>query len=78
MKPEVALRRTGVWLLAGLLYLLWPWDIVPDFIAVVGWVDDLLITGLAVYMAYRRFQDYLARRPGRGPRPARKLDDDEA
>lgn len=78
MKPEAVLRRGGVWLLAGLLYMLWPWDIVPDFIAVVGWVDDLVITGLAVYMAYRRFQDYLARRPGTEPRPARKLPDDEA
>ncbi|MBI2362944.1 MAG: DnaJ domain-containing protein [Elusimicrobia bacterium] len=69
MTPDPALRRAGVWLLAGLLYLLWPWDVVPDFMVVIGWVDDLLIAGFAVYMAYKRFEGYAARGPGRA-RPA--------
>jgi len=25
----------------GILYLVWPLDLVPDFIPLVGWLDDL-------------------------------------
>jgi uncharacterized membrane protein YkvA (DUF1232 family) len=26
---------------AAILYLLWPWDIIPDVAPVVGWLDDI-------------------------------------
>ena len=31
---------TRVALLAGLLYILFPFDFIPDWIPVVGWLDD--------------------------------------
>lgn len=27
---------------AAILYVLWPWDAVPDLAPVVGWLDDIL------------------------------------
>lgn len=27
---------------AAILYVLWPWDIVPDVAPVVGWLDDIM------------------------------------
>ena len=56
MLQDAAVRRAGVWLLAGLLYMVWPWDAVPDFAVVIGWVDDFLVAALTVYMAYQAYQ----------------------
>ncbi len=37
------------WIIAGsLLYLLSPIDIAPDFLPIVGWIDDGVIAGLLV------------------------------
>lgn len=36
----------------GLLYVLSPWDILPDFLGLLGRVDDLILIGL-VYWKYR-------------------------
>ena len=44
------------WTVAGVVYLLWPFDLIPDFLALVGWVDDLLIAGFSFYMAWRTFK----------------------
>ena len=27
---------------AAILYVLWPWDVVPDVAPVVGWLDDIM------------------------------------
>ena len=27
---------------AAILYVLWPWDIIPDVAPVVGWLDDIM------------------------------------
>jgi uncharacterized membrane protein YkvA (DUF1232 family) len=27
---------------AAILYVLWPWDVVPDIAPVVGWLDDIM------------------------------------
>lgn len=35
-------------LLAGILYVMSPLDILPDFIVIVGWLDDLVIAVLAI------------------------------
>ena len=35
--------------LAGLLYIISPIDIIPDFIPVFGWVDDALVFTLVLY-----------------------------
>ncbi|MCA9626499.1 MAG: DUF1232 domain-containing protein [Myxococcales bacterium] len=33
--------------LTALVYVVWPVDVVPDFIPVVGWLDDLGLLGIA-------------------------------
>lgn len=47
-----------VLLLGGILYTLWPIDIIPDILGPIGWIDDisiLLVTFLyAAYSYYRR------------------------
>ena len=44
------------WLLAilALVYVLVPWDVLPDFLAGLGWLDDLLLAGLVWYFFFRR------------------------
>lgn len=44
--------RTRLWLLLG--YLAFPIDLVPDFIPVVGYADDMVIVGAALRSVVRR------------------------
>jgi hypothetical protein len=43
-KQNIATLRTSMWVyltpLLGMLYILSPLDIIPDFIPLVGWIDD--------------------------------------
>lgn len=43
--------RTRLWLLLG--YLAFPIDLVPDFLPVVGYADDLVIVGVALRSVVR-------------------------
>lgn len=45
--PEVPTRNKGA-LLAGILYVMSPVDLLPDFFPVVGWVDDLVVAVLTL------------------------------
>lgn len=74
MFKDVAVRRAGAWLLAGLLYVVWPMDIVPDFAVIIGWVDDFLIAALTIYMAYQVYQKRV--RPGSRENPPEPDDND--
>ncbi len=40
-------------LILAIVYLLWPVDLAPDFIPVLGWLDDIGIGSLAMwYLSY--------------------------
>jgi hypothetical protein len=43
-KANIAQMRTSMWVyltpLLGMLYILSPLDIIPDFLPLVGWIDD--------------------------------------
>ena len=75
--PAVNKVRAIAWILAGVAYVLFPADLVPDIIPVAGWIDDLLVMGLAVYMYMKEHPEMLPRQGGSkqrgGPSPASPL-----
>jgi uncharacterized membrane protein YkvA (DUF1232 family) len=44
-------RGTGWWLAALLVYLVLPIDLIPDFLPVIGYADDAIITAIALRFA---------------------------
>jgi uncharacterized membrane protein YkvA (DUF1232 family) len=46
-------RGTRIWLVALLVYLLFPIDLVPDFIPVLGYADDAIVVAIALRYATR-------------------------
>jgi uncharacterized membrane protein YkvA (DUF1232 family) len=50
--PEVP-RGVRIWLFVLLVYLLLPIDVVPDFIPVIGYADDVIVVGLVLRFATR-------------------------
>ena len=49
------------WILAilGLIYVISPWDLLPDFMVLRGWIDDLVV----LYLLYRYYlKPFLASR----------------
>ncbi len=60
------------WLLSilGLLYVISPYDLFPDFFVGVGWIDDLIVLGLLwwyLYVYRKRRYGYEGPGPQRGP-----------
>jgi DnaJ-domain-containing protein 1 len=43
-----------VWILLGIIYILSPYDLIPDFIPVRGWIDDLIVLILMIRYLKRR------------------------
>jgi DnaJ like chaperone protein len=50
-----------VWIIIAILYILSPYDLLPDFIPVRGWIDDAVV----MVLLYRYVSKYLARRRSR-------------
>lgn len=48
---------TKIALIIGAAYMIWPIDIIPDFIPVIGWMDD----GAIFYFLLRRIMTELNR-----------------
>jgi len=69
------MQKALVYLLAGFIYVIWPLDFPPDFLGVVGYVDDAMVAALSVYLAVQSLRKALAKRPGRraGPQGMKML-----
>ncbi|WP_238318400.1 YkvA family protein [Thalassospira australica] len=52
MRGDVALKSKLI-LIAGLVYLISPVDLLPDVIVGFGWLDDLVIVPLLGWLSYR-------------------------
>jgi uncharacterized membrane protein YkvA (DUF1232 family) len=46
-QPFYNARLNKAFLALALIYTLWPADLIPDFIPVLGWMDDVGILGIA-------------------------------
>ncbi len=44
---------TWIWIILALLYILSPYDLLPDFIPLRGWIDDLVVLILIVRYVMR-------------------------
>ena len=53
--------RSKVFLWAAVGYAVWPLGLVPDFIPVVGYVDDLIIVPTLIFIAVRSVPPEVAR-----------------
>lgn len=53
-------RRTLVAVVAGLIYLLDPLDMIPDVVPVVGFVDDAAVLAWLISRVRRDLDEYLA------------------
>lgn len=70
--PAVPRRRKAV-LVALVAYLAMPIDLVPDFLPVVGQLDDVIVAALALRCALRAGGPELLRRHWPGPQPSLEL-----
>ena len=74
-------RRVSIWIklipVAAVAYILSPFDLRPDFIPVLGQVDDLLIAILLIAV-FIMLAPSEARRDGLRPGNAARTDDPEA
>jgi uncharacterized membrane protein YkvA (DUF1232 family) len=61
---KTPLKRILLWLIGAAVYVLWPLDALPDTLPALGWIDDALVAGLAVYRAYRAYRDWHIRMKG--------------
>lgn len=41
---------------SAVLYFLWPFDLIPDFIPVIGYLDDLVIVPALIWLAFRQIE----------------------
>lgn len=45
-----------VLLFSAVAYFLWPFDLIPDFIPIIGYLDDLIIVPFLIWMAFRQIE----------------------
>lgn len=54
------------------LYLIWPVDLIPDWVPILGVVDDLVLIPLAIATMLKRLPDALRRDIGAAADPLRQ------
>jgi len=66
--PAVATWRKLVGGVAA-AYVILPFDIIPDFIPVLGWLDDLGVVGLVTWYMVRQINKHAEQRAASPPPP---------
>jgi len=52
---------TIILIIIALLYIISPYDLLPDFFPVTGWLDDAFLTGILIYyLKFRRLPGFLS------------------
>ncbi|OGK12296.1 MAG: hypothetical protein A2W80_04695 [Candidatus Riflebacteria bacterium GWC2_50_8] len=49
-------------LVSAVAYFLWPFDLIPDFIPIIGYLDDLIIVPFLIWLAFRQIEAERLRR----------------
>jgi uncharacterized membrane protein YkvA (DUF1232 family) len=69
--PQVSRWRKGL-LVGAVLYAIWPFDVIPDAIPVLGWLDDVGVLSLAIAAIWgdvKRHAALLEAQPQSQPQP---------
>lgn len=77
--------KKWLYVLLALLYIVFPYDLLPDFITGLGWVDDLIVLGLLLRFLYSQLNKRRRDEPigttafpkGKKERGASAADDEE-
>ena len=60
-----------VLIILGILYVVTPYNLLPSFIPVIGWIDDIAVTALMIYyLKFGRLPDFINRFLGRRGGPS--------
>lgn len=62
VKSDETPLSAKILLFAAVAYFLWPFDLIPDFIPVIGYLDDLIIVPLLIWLAFRQIEAERKRR----------------
>jgi len=54
-------QKSKLLIMGTLAYIILPVDIIPDFIPIVGWLDDVFILGLTINSLHDEIQRYKKR-----------------
>ncbi len=60
-------------IILGIFYVITPYNLLPSFIPVIGWIDDIAVTVLMIYyIKYGKLPDFVNRLLGRMPGGTRR------
>jgi len=71
-------KISKILVIAAIVYLIWPFDLIPDFIPFAGFVDELIIIPLLFYVATKFIPKDVVednKRIAKGERKGAKFDD---
>lgn len=59
-------HKVVIVIVAALIYLVWTYDVIPDFIPVIGFLDDMLVITAAAKLCARDLEKYRRWKQNRG------------
>jgi len=49
-----------LFIILALVYIISPADVLPDVFPIIGWIDDLGLTGIAIFILSRAVNHYIS------------------